>query len=126
MNLEFSESGYSSALSNLEKLMTLGISSPKMEIVKGSMIDYFQVDADVVYMDNTYLIQFHLDEGMLLIQLFQIIKRCSPGTFLILISFQTSLEIQDYGTTRLEELFRSVVSDSSSATVYLFKTLQNK
>ena len=85
------------------------------------MSDYFHLDADVVFMDLTYLIKYHLDEGILLMQLFQIIRRCSPGTFIILISLETALEVQDYGSPPLMELFQSSISETSSATVYLYK-----
>ena len=121
ISLEFSESGYSSALSNLQHLHSIGGRDSHISVRQGSMLDYFDVESEVIYLDTTYSTPLHLDQGILLTHLFSVLPQSLPGTFLIIISQINALSPSDYGPTPLIEIFRSMLSEHSSTYVYLFK-----
>jgi hypothetical protein len=123
-SLEQTAEGAERAFVNFEKFCATHLSNASMEVKIGNMGDYFEADCDVAFLDTSYIIDgWSLDEGALILRFFAVTRKCLAGTFVVLISQQSTLDTADYAANHLLELFRSPVVQGATLTVYLFRVV---
>jgi hypothetical protein len=91
--IELSEKSYQCIQRSIATMATeLIFAANSCTFVVGSMQDYFQPDADVVYVDfATFCRDSMLDEGVLMLTVFALLRQLTPGSYAIIITLSMNL-----------------------------------
>lgn len=97
----------------------------KVEVVVGSLQDYFAVHADIVFLNTGRIAQTLCDEGVFISLAFYLSRLMLPGSLLVILTSLDNLSSLDFGSDCSQEASFEFGSNESMMYLYMFRTTSN-